>query len=761
MADPLHVVVDDDTETIRVDPVTGTVETDQPDGGVVVQLDARKPKTDEGDEDKWFANIADDIDPTQLGVIANELIDAIGADDRSRGEYLEICARGMGLLGTKLEEPKASVGDSSSAVEGMSTVTNPLLLEALLKGWANAQAELLPANGPMKIRDDGDETIGEDEAAETLERDFNHILTKGMPEYYPETSHMLLWGVYFKGCGIKKVYRCPMRRRPVSESVDVKNFIVSDTTKDLRACGRITHEIPMRPSVMKRMQLIGAYRDVVLTQPTMKTNAVDDKIAGIQGTSPQKDRPEDQPYNLYETQCELDLDEFIPDGSNFKGEGIPLPYLVTIDKDSREILAVRRDWEEEDEHCERKRLYVRYPYVPGPGFYGTGLLNILGNASAAMTAAWRLSLDNAMFANFPAFLIAKLGGRQNTSDMRVGPGQALPIETNGLPIDHVATGLPFKEVGAGMMALIDKITQQAKEVGGTADIPTAEGIQNVPVGTMLAQIEQATKVMAAAHKGMHTAQSEEFDLILDLYRRNPEDFLKSKKHSPQNYWDESKFTAALDNTNLVPVADPNVPSHIHRIAKALALVQLIMIPVFGARMDPDEALKRILRAIKEDPQGLQIPAAPVAPGGPPQDPAKMLAAQASMLKAQTDQTEAQIKAQQGQTDQTLEAMKVQTQKEIAGVDLQREMVIHAHDATKDAGAAQLDANKQAHEQAMDVAQHGLAQQQHMADTDQANREHGLAVAQTSHDMTMDQQTHDLAVKEANKPQPKPAPKGKK
>src|SRR5262249_46663406 len=159
-----------------------------------------------------------------------------------------------------------------------------------------------------------------------------------------------LWGTYFGGSGFKKVYRCPLRRRPVSDSVDAKDLIVSDTTKDLRSCARITHQIPMRPSVMKRMILAEAYRDVNLPQPEVQPTPVDEAIADIQGTQSRPDRPEDQPYTIWESQCELVLDRFAP--SKFKG--IPLPYLVTIDKESKDVLAIRRDWNEDDEECNRK-----------------------------------------------------------------------------------------------------------------------------------------------------------------------------------------------------------------------------------------------------------------------------------------------------------------------------------------------------------------------------------------------------------------------
>ncbi len=748
-ASGLNIVIEDDTNTTTVDPATGTTETKLPDGGVVVVLDAARPRHD-GEKGDFYANLADKIDVQKLGQIANELSEAISADDASRQGYLENRSRGLDLLGIKLSAPRATVGDSSAPVEGMSSVTNPLLLENVLRGWANTVGELLPANGPLKVRDDGDETVADDELAEALERDLNHYLTKGAPEYYPDTSHMILWGPYFGGSGFKKVYRCPMRRRPVSESVDAKDLIVSDTTKDLRSCGRITHQIAMRPSVMKRMQLIGAYRDVTLTQPTPQTNTVDQKIAGIQGTAPTQSRPEDQPYTLWESQCELDLPQFAPE--TFKNEGIPLPYLVTMDKDSREILAIRRDWREDDEDCTRQHMYVRYPFIPGPGFYCTGMLNLLGNASAAMTAAWREALDAGMFASFPGGLIAKSGSRQNTSNFRMGPGEFASVETNGLPIDKVAMGLPYKDVTPGLMALMDKILAQAEKVGGVADIPAAEGIANVPVGTMLAQVEQATKVMSAAHKGMHQAQSEEFDLILDLFRAHPEDFLRSVKTSkgcPAGYWNEQKFVQALDDCALVPVSDPNVPSHIHRVTKAIALFQMLSNPMLAMFMSAKEVLLRCLRAIREDPNGLVVDPSPQAA---PPDP-KAIEAQAKVMKAQADAALSQGKLAALPQQTEIEAAKLQTQREIAATDLQKELVIH-----------QSDQARLAHEMDMQRGEHALQTVKTIGDLAHQAREHSLAsaqhgldVSQAQHDRAMDVAEHKLNKHEVLHP-PKPAPK---
>lgn len=707
MSDISVQIVDDDEENVRVDPDTGNVEIDTPDGGVIVQLNPPKPSDPSNDNPaEFYKNIADKIGDGYLLTMANELMEAIEADDNSRSESLSNRAKGMDLLGLQMMEPRA--GDGSSQMDGMSVVTNPLLLDAVLKGWANAQAEFLPAEGPCKIADFGDApNAARDELAEVFERDMNYYLTSVATEYAPETSHMLLWGTFFGGAGFKKVYMHPIKNRPMSEKVDTKDLIVSDATTDLKSCERITHQITMRQSVMKRWQAKGIYLDVTLTPPTPQPNQVDEKTAQIQGVATAKSRPEDQPYTLWETQCELDLDEFAP--SQFKGKGIPLPYLVTLDKDSRVILAVRRDWKPEDENCDRKRMYVKYPYVPGPGFYGTGLLNILGNSTAAMTAAWRMCLDAGMLANFPGFLIAKLAGRQNSSDMIVSPATGTPIETNGMPIRDVVMDLPYKDVGTGLMAMMDKITEQAKSAGASAEIPVGEGIQNVPVGTMLAHIETATKLMAATHKLMHTAQDEELGLIADLFRENPEAFWKANKRGKQ-FWNEELLLKALDTLSLVPKSDPNIPSHIHRVMKAVALTELQAGPL-GALMDPMETLKRVLAAMREDPKGLIKPLPPSDGKPSPEE----ITADAKLLDAQTKAKKLEI-VDAPEMAQKAELEKQKAEASIKGktIDLAQSLVTH--------GGEREDAS---HERQKDVA------------------EHGLAIADHLHAKEMDHKSHDL------------------
>jgi len=755
MPEPISVVIEEDDNSTRVDPDTGALEVDQPGGGVVVNFNDHRKK-DDGDSD-WTANLADDIDPMELARIANELLDAIDADDRSRQGHLQIVARGIGLLGLKLEEPKGTAGNSAATGDGgISSVTNPLLLEAVLKGWANSRAELLPAEGPVKIQvAPGDESGPQDELAEALERHMNYYMTVTASEYVPDTSHMLLWGTYFKGSGFKKVYRCPMRRRPVSESVDAKDFIVSDTTKDLKSCGRITLQIEMRPSVMKRMQLLKAYRKVDLTQPTSSTNVVGQKIAGIQGTTTHNDRPEDQPYNLYETQCELDLEQYAP--GKFKDEHIPLPYLVTIDKDSREILSLRRDWKEEDEECERKRMYIKYPYVPGPGFYGTGMLNILGNASAAMTGCWREALDAGMFASFPGGLIAEIAGRQNTSNFRPGIGEFVSVKTGNGKISDMVMALPYRDPTPGLMTMMDKIQAQADKLAGAAEIPASEGLANIPVGTMLAQIEQATKIMSAAHKDMHAAQAEEIELFIELFRDNPEDFWRTNKIAEKGYWNEQKFLQALDDHQLVPRSDPNTPSHLHRVMKAVAYTQIMttpLAPYFSAK----KVAEKICRALKDDPADMVI-------DPPPQPQGQDLAGMAKMVEAQAKQQTVQIKAAEVQGKGSLEQQKMESEKEVEGIRLQREEVIHRADMVREDHSHQVDMVKQGAEMQMQREQHQQGLQLEHA-------KHGLAVQGQQHEMGLaeqaqqheqglaeDQQQHAQSVAEYQAMNPPAKPKG--
>ena len=635
--------------------------TELPDGSVAVDL---SPKVDEG-ENKHYDNLAMRMDQSELGRIGEQLIDAIEADDQSRAEWLQTRARGLELLGLKLEEPKGDVGSTSAPVEGMSVVRHPLLLESVLMAWANARAELLPADGPVKVKDVGQRSPQSDELADCLEKDFNFYLTKKAKEYYPDTDRMLLMTV-FGGSGFKKVYMDPMRRRPVSESIDAQDLIVNNAATDLANAGRITQRIKMRPAIMKRMKFLGVYRDIELTPPTPQNTVVDLKEANIEGIDIQSTRQEDREHTIYECYCELDLDRFAP--RHLRNKGLLLPYRVTIDKDSREILELRRNWDEDNEDCDPRTTFVHYPYIRGFGLYGWGLLHLLGNSASALTAAWREALDAGMFANFPGFLVAKLAARQQTNEMRVAAGSGVVVDTQGMPINQAVMPLPYKDITPGLLGMMDKVTQAAQRVGGAAEIKVGEGKQDAPVGTTIALIEQATKVESAVHKNMHQAQSEEFELLLDLFREEPEAFWRGNKR-PATDWDKERFLAAVDTYGIVPVADPNTPSHLHRLMKATAVKQLQS--ASPALYDPKAVDLQVLKIMGwENPESLFAP--PTMPAAQPPDP-RMAKVQ---VEAAAKMDELKTRAAIAQAEMIEKTKDRELKKQLAMIDLARTLAVH-------------------------------------------------------------------------------------
>lgn len=686
----LDVTISDDPSDVLDE--SGALTTVNPDGSVVVDFSPKKV-TDDYDQG-FYTNLADGkIDEGELERIASELMGDIENDMRSREEWLRIRERGIELLGYKLEDPRGDIGTTSAPLEGMSTVRHPLLSESVLRFQANARGELLPASGPVKVRNDtppppeGEEGYqGSEDLSEALERDFNHYLTVTAKEYYPDTDRML-FAVGFGGLGIKKVYNCPIKRRPVSESVDAADLIVSNAVTDLQSSGRITHRIKMRPSILKRMQLVGAYRDVELlyASPVLPT-PVEKKIGDIQGIKPQTSvqRPEDLDQELYETYCELDI-RGMEHKEKGKVTGLRLPYKVTIHVTSRKVLEVRRNWLKDDKLFMPREYFVDYPFVPAFGFYPLGLVHILGNTAITLTAAWREMIDNGMFSNFPGFIYAKQAGRQLSNQFRVPPGGGIGLDTGGGNIRDSIMPLPYKDVSAAFAGFIQHVEEYGQRLGSVAEMNIGEGKQDAPVGTTLALIEQATKLMDAVHKRLHSAQAKEFQLLKERFKEDPEAFWRFNK-KPAYPWEKTQFLAALENSNVVPVADPNNPTSLHRIAKATAVKQLqTASPLLYDAMAVD---KRIMRVVGVDAEGLFLP----EPAPPPPDP-RMEAIKGKMeaeqLRQQSAEVQAQIKAAMAaQTSEDKAADRASRERieelkiELERLRLQEESVIHAHDAEK-------------------------------------------------------------------------------
>ncbi len=648
-----------DDGSVTIDPETGGVEITNDDGSVIIDPSGELPfDPEENSIDSEFDdNLAYLVDQGERSRIAEDLLMAIDAAKQDRSQWLSMRAKVIELMGMKLDEPKSDV--STSAL-GMSTsvVRDPVLLQAVEKFRANAYAELCPAGGPVKTMNYDDETAPADEDAVALQKDLNFYFTQTATEYYPDTRYMLWWTGLASGT-FKKVYKCPLRRRPVSEFVDGKDLIVPVNATDLKNAGMIAHEIKMRPAVMKRMQYLGVYRDAILTDPMPPVvNAVDQKIANVEGKAVTPQRIEDQDRTIFEVYCELNIKGFEHEEDG-QLTGLSLPYRVTIDESAREILEIRRNWDDDDPDQIAKIPFVLYSYSTGLSrIYGSGLGQMLGNLAMALTALLRISIDGGMAANYPGLLKAKGTGRQLQNEIRVPPGGCAEIDTGGLPIQQAVMGMPYKDVSGMVISLMEQIRQVAQQAGGSAELPVGEGTADIPVGTILAQIEQATKIEGAVHKSLHDSQKEEFQLFMDLFQRDPDSLWRGNKRPAMGTDREArvqKFLKSIQNWRIVPVSDPNTPSETHRLMKAQAMLQL-------GQNDPTvnqiELKKRVAHMMKIDDWDSLI--VPPNPNAPPPTPEQI----ALLTKAQTDKQNADTKALQVQLTAKNNQDKLQSQESI-------------------------------------------------------------------------------------------------
>ena len=556
----------------------------------------------------------------------------------------------------------------------MSSVRHPLLLGAILNFQATARGELLPADGPVRARVWGQETGATDQMALALERGLNYFLTKTATEFVPDTDRMLFM-IGFSGMAFKKVFKCPIRRRPVSECVDAKHLIVSNNAVDIQTAPRATQEIPMNQVTFKRMQLAGVYREVDLIPPEKEIDVVDHAKGRAEGIDPTVTRPEDQVHTIYETYTDIDLDGF---EHKVKGKktGLPLPYRVTIEKTSRKVLEIRRDWKEGDETLTRRRTFVPFGFVPYMGFYNIGLLQILGNSTMSLTGVWRMLLDAGMFSNFPGFLVAANGARQTNNNFRVPPGGGASVNVSGdRKLQDAIMPMPYKGPDAALMKLAETISAQSERLVGMAELPTSDGSTAVPVGTILAAIERSDITLNAVHKRLHAAQGVELELIRDLLREDPEALWRGTPN--HEAWDEQLVLQALQAYNIVPRSDPNIPSHVHRLMKATALAQIAQQSPPGI-FDPKAVLMRVLTMMKvDDAESLFLPPAPPESEMPNPDMLEQQnKAEANRIKAQAAQQANAIRVLDIQSRERQTAAKLATQRELQGLQIAERLATH-------------------------------------------------------------------------------------
>lgn len=637
------------------DPTEFRVSVDADTGEVMIDMDAEKPSDDEGPETgKGFnENLAERLSEMDLSLVASDIIEGIEADDRSRSQWVENYRKGLELIGARVED---RTGAGQQTRKNVSRVKHPALLWAIVRFQSTALGELLPAAGPVKVSvSKTDAQPDSDERAEALEADLNHYLTVTATEYYPDMDRGLFY-LGFGGTIFKKLYHCPLRNRPVSECVYLPDLIVSQDATDLDNAQRITHQIEMQPDVMKRLQASGVYLEVSLAQPTQQgapgTEQIQRQQARITGIDYQTVRPKDRPHTVWESHLFYDLSSY---GLGEKGQEAALPYKITIEKDSRRILEIRRGWKEGDALFRRKRQFVKYSLVPGFGFLDLGFLHLIGNHTKALTALWRIAIDSGMFSAFPGGLYMR-GLRIGQNQLTPGPGEFKPVDTHMDDIRKAIMSMPYKDPSPVLLQMMQLLEKQAAEMAGQVTIETGEGRTNTPVGTIMSMIEQQTQVMAAVHKRLHKAQQEEFLLLKELFQEDPQALWRHAR-SPQRQWQAAQEMAGLD---LVPASDPNVPSHIHRIMRATVLNFLVS--QYPDLFQRKEVLQYTLKEIGIGDADQFIMDQPPQPQ---QDPAAMgqaamvsLKQQDQQLKTMDQRRKAMNETVQAQQQQRLEAAKL-------------------------------------------------------------------------------------------------------
>lgn len=542
--------------------VDGAELTEDMDGGVVVDFSPRRPDAPEATEHN--ANLAEYMQASDVNSLGALLLDGVKADKTSRGEWETTMQTGMKLLGLSFE-------DRTTPFAGACGVFDPLMAEAVIRFQAVARGELMPAAGPVKTEIIGIETQELRDQASRVSAFMNLYLTQLAPEYYDDFDQMLMW-LGLVGSTFKKIYQDPVLGRPVSRFITPDNFITAYGTTDLTTAQRFCHIAPMTKRQLRLAQISGQYLDIPLGDPVLPNNSQDVLTAEVddtQGVQPGAEGTEE--YRIYEVYADLDLRGFE------RPDGVPCPYIVSIDENSTKVLAVRRNWREGDETCARINRFVHYKLMPGFGFYGIGYAHLLGNSAKAATTITRQLVDAGTLANFPGGLRVK-GMRMEDNNLGIGPCEFKEIDTGGLPIDQAIKMMPYKEPSIVLKELGDGIRENARNLANTAEIAVGEGRQDAPVGTTMALMEAATRVQSAEMKRCHKSLGAELKMIADLFGQ----YLPEEPYPFPVRGGESAIMRAdfSNNIDVVPVSDPNISSSSQRMMRAQGVLS-------SAQQDPN------------------------------------------------------------------------------------------------------------------------------------------------------------------------------
>jgi len=506
--------------------------------------------------DEFDSNLAEYLDESALETLANELGSDFDDDVNSRKEWMQTYVDGLELLGMKIEE-------RTEPWEGACGVYHPLLSEALVKFQAETMMSSFPAAGPVKTQIIGKETPEKKAAAVRVQDDMNYQLTDVMTEFRPEHERML-WGLGLSGNAFKKVYYDPHMERQISLFVPAEDLVVPYGASNLETSERVTHVMRKTENELRRLQVAGFYRDIDLGDPDNVLDEVEKKIAekmGFRATT-------DSRYKLLEMSVDLDLPgyEHEEDG---KPTGIKLPYIITVEKGSNKVLAVRRNWEESDETYQKRQHYVHYGYVPGFGFYCFGLIHLIGAFAKSGTSLIRQLVDAGTLSNLPGGFKAR-GLRVKGDDTPISPGEWRDVDVPSGTIRDNLLPLPYKEPSQTLMALLGQIVDEGRRFANTADLQISDMSANAPVGTTLAILERTLKVMSAVQARIHYSMKQELKLLKDIIAAyTPEEY----EYQPTEGSRRAK-RSDYDDVYVIPVSDPNASTMAQKIVQYQAVMQL-------------------------------------------------------------------------------------------------------------------------------------------------------------------------------------------
>jgi len=569
----------------------------QPDGSII-----RGSELTEQASTKFGENLAEAIDDRELNTIASELVSSYEDDLESRDDWFQTYVEGLDLLGINSES-------RTQPFIGASGVHHPILAEAVTQFQAQAYKELLPAGGPVDTEVLGITDDAKLEKANRVKNFMNYQITYKMEEYDPEMDQLLFY-LPLSGSTFKKIYYDPAVGRAVARFVKSEHLVVPYYTVDLLTAPRITHVIHMNENELRKLQLSGFYKDVEMSSPgtSVDKTDVDDKIDELQGLTRTIN---DEEFTLLEIHVDLDLEGHQDTDENGEETGLGLPYIVTICKDNNEILAIRPNYDENDPMRKKIEYFVHYKFLPGLGFYGFGLIHMMGGLTKSVTALLRQLIDAGTLSNLPAGFKSRGLNIQRNSDP-IQPGEWRDVDAPGGRLQDAFLPLPYKEPSATLTTLLGALVDSGKRFAATVEDPTGDGNSEAPVGTTVALMEKGQRIMSAIHKRLHYAQRTEFKILKRVFGEFlPPEYPYQVQGASENVFKED-FDSSVD---VIPISDPNIFSMTQRIT--LAQTQLQMAQAAPELHDLREAYRKMYIALNiKDIDSVLPPKTEAAPKDP-------------------------------------------------------------------------------------------------------------------------------------------------